>query len=125
MIELLILYLSHSRTLCQTTTLPSKTPTPRFALWMGRRPGWTVRLTSFSDSHSVSVSVCKTGWMFAVWMFHYLVGTCIEQVLSGYILLGHGWYFTTLKPSQLNSAQLMFVQTCISEGFCKSNHSAN
>lgn len=41
---LLTLSLSHSPTLCQTTTPPSKTPIPRSVLWMGRRPGWTVRL---------------------------------------------------------------------------------
>lgn len=56
---LLTLSVSHSPTLCQTTTPPSKTPTPRSAQWMEKRPGWTVRLThtghEFTTQQFVSV----------------------------------------------------------------------
>lgn len=72
--------MSHSRTSCQTTTRPSKIPTQRSVSWTGRRPGWTVRLLADRDGGIGGACRrlvgCDTGCVFAIGMFHSLVGTC-------------------------------------------------
>ncbi len=96
---LITLSVSHSPTLCQTTTPPSKTPTPRSAPWMERKPGWTVRLChsyfplfvrviagcvkGFVGEQRVCCTVMwyDTGSVFALRVFHSLVRTCTWPVL--------------------------------------------
>lgn len=59
---LLTLSVSHSPTLCQTTTPPLRTPTPRSVLWMEKRLGWTVRLSHTGHKfipHTVWQSDCR------------------------------------------------------------------